>query len=899
MSEIRRYRGLAACSLLVGLVSLSACGGGGGYGGSTTTPPPPPPEAAAMTKHAGDAETTTVGTAVALPPSVLVTDSSGKPMSGITVTFSLPAGEGGSVTGASAVSDSQGIATAGSWVLSTAAGSDLLVARTSGVAGLTFYATGTAGAAAKVAITQGNNQTAAPSATIVPAPAVLVTDKYANPISAVTVTFAVASGGGSVTGATPSTGSNGVARVGGWTLGPTAGTNTLTATVTGVAPVQFTADSVYQTVKLDAPQGMAFYKGRLYVANSGSNQVLVYSETLNGNTVTSITQIANISSPNMIDPVRLAVDAAGYLYVASLGTAFADGSITIYDTNHAYQELTASGGAAMISGLWNPLGVAVDASGNVYIGLNDPQIGGITQYAPVSPGNPSKGYNGQGIFGPDAANNSFLQPNVLYDQDLSSLLGPGNDYLWVGLGNPPALLLYKAPWTSPTAPVPLENVTCGNNGYSGIAGYYNPMDPALSLLYASSTEVINQYSATGAIPALGGAVISCPWGASIVSSGLNIPSNPLSNVEGLALDSAGNLFVANSGNDTITVYPGDMWPGNGVTEIAYPQGMVFYKGLLYVANSTNEVLVFSETLSGNTVTSISQVGMIASPNMIGPTRLAIDAAGYLYVSSLGSGHGAGTITVFDTNNGNKEVTAPGGKALLSGLDNPLGVAVDASENVYVADNSGNSLGVYVPLSAGNPSAGYAAAVNLPADAANNQFLAPAVLFETNLSSLLGAGNDYLWVGLSPSGSPSSLLLYNAPFTAPPAPLNDVTSANCGTMPPEPTAVAVFANSANPAGSFVYVATFGKLQTVVQYPASSFIAALGGTVTACPTGISDGVETVNPQGLAVDSVGNVFVSAFSGILVFPGNWTTTNVEPSYRYTTFSLNQPQPIYTYPPQ
>ena len=58
-------------------------------------------------------------------------------------------------------------------------------------------------------------------------------------------TFAVASGGGSITGASQSTNASGIATVGSWTLGTTAGTNTLTATFTGSGltgnPVTFTA----------------------------------------------------------------------------------------------------------------------------------------------------------------------------------------------------------------------------------------------------------------------------------------------------------------------------------------------------------------------------------------------------------------------------------------------------------------------------------------------------------------------------------------------------------------------------------------------------------------------------------------------------------------------------------
>src|SRR5207253_7059009 len=63
------------------------------------------------------------------------------------------------------------------------------------------------------------------------APAVVVRDAASLPVPNVAVTFAVASGGGSVTGANATTGADGVATVGSWTV--QLGTNTLTATASG------------------------------------------------------------------------------------------------------------------------------------------------------------------------------------------------------------------------------------------------------------------------------------------------------------------------------------------------------------------------------------------------------------------------------------------------------------------------------------------------------------------------------------------------------------------------------------------------------------------------------------------------------------------------------------------
>src|SRR5205823_4560834 len=57
------------------------------------------------------------------------------------------------------------------------------------------------------------------------------------------VTFAVAPGNGTITGASQTTNASGVATVGSWTLSATAGLNTLTATSTGLSgsPVTFNA----------------------------------------------------------------------------------------------------------------------------------------------------------------------------------------------------------------------------------------------------------------------------------------------------------------------------------------------------------------------------------------------------------------------------------------------------------------------------------------------------------------------------------------------------------------------------------------------------------------------------------------------------------------------------------
>lgn len=74
-------------------------------------------------------------------------------------------------------------------------------------------------------------------------PSVIVRDENGDPMSGVSVVFAVTSGDGAVSGGTVTTGAGGVATVGTWTLGQTASVNTVAATVAGLPAITFTANA--------------------------------------------------------------------------------------------------------------------------------------------------------------------------------------------------------------------------------------------------------------------------------------------------------------------------------------------------------------------------------------------------------------------------------------------------------------------------------------------------------------------------------------------------------------------------------------------------------------------------------------------------------------------------------
>ena len=122
------------------------------------------------------------------------------------------------------------------------------------LAPVTFTATTTIGTATNISIVQGNNQTIA-AGTIAPRdPTVQITDQYGNVLpgtsngyncsvtnGCVNVAFAVTAGGGTITNASVRTGISQAGLAGTqWTIGATAGTNTVTATLPNGQFVTFT-----------------------------------------------------------------------------------------------------------------------------------------------------------------------------------------------------------------------------------------------------------------------------------------------------------------------------------------------------------------------------------------------------------------------------------------------------------------------------------------------------------------------------------------------------------------------------------------------------------------------------------------------------------------------------------
>jgi hypothetical protein len=126
-------------------------------------------------------------------------------------------------------------------VTATGVGAATLTATSEGVAGSADLAVAApvvvppvAGQPARMTAVSALDQTGPPGGRVVQPPAVLVADSTGTPLSGVSVSFAVTSGGGGVGGSAAVTGSDGVARATSWTLGG-AGTQSVKATSAALA----------------------------------------------------------------------------------------------------------------------------------------------------------------------------------------------------------------------------------------------------------------------------------------------------------------------------------------------------------------------------------------------------------------------------------------------------------------------------------------------------------------------------------------------------------------------------------------------------------------------------------------------------------------------------------------
>ncbi|MBK9547648.1 MAG: hypothetical protein IPO52_00720 [Gemmatimonadetes bacterium] len=214
---------------------LAACGG---ETGSTLGPP------ATLEVLAGGAQSIPVEGVAPIAPRVRVRDANGASLPNVAILFSIDAG-GGSVTPARVVTGTDGVAVATTWTMGSVPGVNTLrAAAENTTVSNTISVTATVVPPSMVAAVGSANFVAFAGQPLTTLPVLEVRDGFGAVKPGVTVVFSVTLGGGTVTGGTQVTNAAGRASPTGWTLGPLAGVNQLTAQLPAGERFIFTAQGL-------------------------------------------------------------------------------------------------------------------------------------------------------------------------------------------------------------------------------------------------------------------------------------------------------------------------------------------------------------------------------------------------------------------------------------------------------------------------------------------------------------------------------------------------------------------------------------------------------------------------------------------------------------------------------
>lgn len=256
------------------------------------------------------------------PVIVRVTDSTARVLSNIPVSWT--ALDGGRVDALSARTDSIGEARA-NWTLGPNAGVQRLrlhVGTGRTVPPLTVTASALAGAPARVAIIKGDRQRARAGAELAQAIVIRVTDRSSNPVAGAPVFLAASAG--TVIDTALKTDSSGVASAR-WTLGRTAGLQTLTVRVdTAVPPVRAVAKALP-----GAPANLSFHEPPVEgpIGRPLPDKVVAVVTDVYGNPVPDAV-VGFLTRSGGVTPSRAAADTAGRVRVTwTLGSQTGEQSL--------------------------------------------------------------------------------------------------------------------------------------------------------------------------------------------------------------------------------------------------------------------------------------------------------------------------------------------------------------------------------------------------------------------------------------------------------------------------------------------------------------------------------------------------------------------------------------------
>ena len=502
--------------------------------------------------------------------------------------------------------------------------------------------------------------------------------------------------------------------------------------------------------------------GNLYVSDFGNN--LIREITVGGNVVNiaggALPGFGGDGGPataaSLNGPLGLAFDNSGNLYCADsrnyrVRKIAPDGTITTVAGNGA-SGYSGDGGAATNATLNFPDGLATDMGGNLYIAdYNNAVVRRVDASGMITTVAGSfalgwTGYHGDHIpataaslNGPcdvavDGAGNMFISDQ--YNQRIRKVDSAGiittfaNDTTAPGLS---PIAVKVAPggdvfvsdnhlnvvWRFDTAGG--INVVAGNesNGFSGdggsavLAEMYDPYGLAIN---ASGTvwvadggnNRIRAFTIGGSIETIaGGSTAGWGNGGSAATCEVNGP-------EAVAVDAAGNIYIADAGNScirridhaagTISLFAGTgtvgfSGDGGPATAAAFltPSSLAFdTSGNLYIADAADNRIRridpsgIISTFAGNGLAGFyGDGGPATACSFDHPTSICTDSEGDLYVCDMNNNRlrkiaPDGTISTF-AGTGAAGYGGSGGPATAAMLHGPDGVAADAAGNVYFSD----------------------------------------------------------------------------------------------------------------------------------------------------------------------------------------------------------------------